>query len=252
MKYSLSSRQPAEYLAQADEIKIAYRDRNFILDAIELYPAAVLNLRLRGSIDTTYDWDEIQRFDKLANGKLVVSCNYLPDVQEAKGLGLKTAWTEPVRSYRELHALARLGVEYVLLDAPLFFDLSYVSTLGVPLRVCANVASYDWLQFDNNAVGPWLRPEDQELYAPYIDTIEFALISLEQERALFRVYKNEGEWPGRIQTIIPALQTEAINRLILPETALCRLNCRQQCQRGGACKVCYRALEIAEKGELLK
>lgn len=252
MKYSLSSRQPAEYLAQADEIRIAYRDRNFLLDAITLYPEATLNLRLRGSAETAYDWDEIQRFDKLAKGKLIVSCNYLTDVQRARDLGLKTAWTEPVRSYRELRALARLCVEYVVLDAPLFFDLSYVSSLGVPLRVCANVASYDWLQFDDNVCGPYLRPEDQELYAPYIDTIEFALVNLEQERALFRIYKNDGEWPGRIQTIIPALQTEAVNRLILPEMALCRLNCRQQCQSGSACKVCYRAFELAEKGTQLK
>lgn len=251
MKYSLSSRQPKEYLEKADEIRVSYRDRNFILDVVELYPNADINLRLRNR-DEAYDWDEIQRFDVLAKGKLIVSCAYLSDVEEAKKLGLRCAWMEPARTYREMQGLTALGVDYILLDAPLFFDLEQVKTFGVPLRVCANVASYDWFNFENNICGPWIRPDDVELYEEYITTIEFALITLEQERALFRIYAEKQGWVGDISSIIPAIGTHVPNHMILPEVGKARLGCRQRCVSGGACRLCYHALELAGQKEKIK
>lgn len=251
MKYSLSSRQPKEYLEKADEIRVAYRDRNFILDIVELYPEADINLRLRNR-DETYDWDEIVRLNTLAKGKLIVSCAYLSDVEEAKKLGLRCAWIEPARTFRELRGLAALGVDYILLDAPLFFDLERVKAFGVPLRVCANVASYDWFSFAENICGPWIRPEDVSVYEPYITTIEFALITLEQERALFRIYAEGQGWDGDISTIIPAIGTHVSNYMIMPELARNRIHCRQRCMANGACRLCYNAMDLAGQKDKLK
>lgn len=57
MKYCLSSRQTAEYLAKADEIKVEYRDRESIIDLSNKYPnkTIILDCHLIEDID----WDKI-------------------------------------------------------------------------------------------------------------------------------------------------------------------------------------------------
>ena len=51
MKFSMSSRQTAEYLQKADEIKVQWRDRNIIPDLFEKYPDATQKYRFEEIID---------------------------------------------------------------------------------------------------------------------------------------------------------------------------------------------------------
>ena len=46
MKYCLNSRQNKEYLDKADEIKVEYRDRDFIFELCEKYPDKTLILNI--------------------------------------------------------------------------------------------------------------------------------------------------------------------------------------------------------------
>ena len=51
MKYCLNSRQNKEYLDKADEIKVEYRDRDFIFELCEKYPEKTIIL-IHGIYDT--------------------------------------------------------------------------------------------------------------------------------------------------------------------------------------------------------
>ena len=55
MKYCLNSRQNKEYLDKADEIKVEYRDRDFIFELCEKYPEKTIIL-----IHSVYDTDPLE------------------------------------------------------------------------------------------------------------------------------------------------------------------------------------------------
>ena len=72
MKFSMSSRQSAEYLRKTDEIKVQWRDRNIIPDLFEKYPQATINLtRYFQDSDKEIDWKQIENFNILSQGRFV-------------------------------------------------------------------------------------------------------------------------------------------------------------------------------------
>ena len=125
-----------------------------------------------------------------------------------------------------------------------------VKSLGIPVRAVANVAYNDGLPREDGVCGVWIRPEDVETYEPYVSVIEFEDADPRKERALYRLYAEKKRWPGDLGMIITNFNHLGVNRLILPEVAEKRLNCAQKCQSGSACKICYRAVDLADVEKL--
>ena len=204
MKYSVSSRQQPEYLQKCDEIKVMWNDRNIIFDLIEKYPGKTINLcrYLIHSNDDDIDWSEIKKFKTLAKDNFVFGLTYIDEIIECKGHGIDFYYLDPVRSFRELQGLKLFGAKWAFIDAPLFFQMDKVREVGVPIRVTANISVREAFPYEDGVPGPWIRPEDVEAYEPYVDTIEFSRVNLEQERALFRIYAEQKKWPGDLGLII--------------------------------------------------
>jgi hypothetical protein len=235
-------------LAKADEIRVAYKDRNFIYDIREKYPNATVILNLQ--TEQELNWKEIEVFNKYMEDKLICCVRDLFQARDCKDRNIKFFFGFPIMSFDELNKVKRIGVCYVRLGGALAFSLDKVTKIGIPVRAVPNIANeWPW-PGDDGICGTWIRPEDVEVYDPYISTIEFEGCNLEQERALYNIYAEDRAWPGRVDMIISNIQTDAINHIISPVFGPARIACEQKCQENKHCKFCYQILDFANEEKL--
>jgi hypothetical protein len=171
----------------------------------------------------------------------------LADAEECKKLNVPFYWGYPVSTYYDLRALKELGVAYVRLDAPLFFEMDEVKKFGIPVRAVPNVACLGEIPTKNGIYGTWIRPDDVELYEDYVACLEFEDCDMKKEGALYKIYAVDHVWGGPLSLIINGIDTNAENYLIAKEATASRLFCKQRCQKNGKCRICYRALRLADQ-----
>ena len=252
MKFSLHLRTSStNYLKKADEIIVEYRDRKAIPDYVKKYPNAWVVLEV--TPDTQWEFNEIKNYSILAKEKLILC---LPDIKDSRISELIAAkipffWGYTVTTFWELKALIAAGASQVRIGAPLFFETDKLKKFNITKRVCANIAHEGYLPCVDGITGSWLRPEDVEAYEDVFDIIEFADVKENKEEALYRIYAEQKNWPGRIDMIISNITTEAYNRMIPPEFVNARKNCGQRCAAGSGCRICHRLLHLANP-ELIK
>ena len=239
MKYCLSSRQSHEYLNKADEIKVKYRDRDIIYDFSQKYPTATIILEMPLNHEGV-NWAEINNYERVTEGRFILCLANLNDVRFCKIGGHKFYYGFPVGSFYELQSLKELGVCYFKLGTPAFFMLDRVKEMGVPVRAVPNVCHDAYFPHENGICGQWIRPEDIGTYDEYVDTFEFEDADLEKERALYRIYHDDGKWPGDLNLLFTNFNYSAINRF-LPTTDTMvkrRVVCGQRCQQMKPCGLC--------------
>lgn len=252
MKYSLHLRTAAsKYLHKADEIIVEYRDRRAIPDYVKKYPTARIALEV--THDTPWEINEIKDYFILAKQNFILCLpdirdEYIPELVKA---GIPFFWGYTITTFSELQALILAGASEVRIGAPLFFECDKLKNFDITKRICANVAHEGYLPFMDGIIGSWIRPEDTETYEDTFDIIEFADCKEHKEEALYRIYAEQKNWPGRVDMIITNIETEAYNRMIPEEFAAARKNCGQRCASGGTCRICYRLLHLADP-ELIK
>lgn len=245
MKYCLSNRQTDEYLVKADEIKVEYRDKEIVPDLIEKYSDKTIILSI--AQETVLDWSVLSSWNKVSENRLILCVNNINDGLLAKQHEIQFYLGYPVDTMFEALALVDLGVCYIRIGSPLFFNMKAVKSLGVPIRAVPNVAYVDGLIRKNGLYGQWIRPEDVETYEPYITVLEFEDCDIRKEQALYRIYAQDKRWPGQLNMIITNLGIEGLNRMIMPEVGQYRLNCQQACLYGKPCKICENAFILASK-----
>lgn len=111
------------------------------------------------------------------------------------------------------------------------------------LRVFCNICQSSW----ENTLSLktfFIRPEDIDLYANYVDTFEFYLKEKEYHKIniLYEVYNKDKKWFGLLNEIISNYKGEEDNRFIFPNFANARLNCGKRCLKQKSCKVCDKIL----------
>lgn len=252
MKFCLNNHQAIEYLNQADEIKVYYKDRNGILDIHEQYPQATIILQITPDI-VDYNLKELKEFKILSHGQFVVC---LPRINHAEIKWLQEQevdyyWGFQVNTAYELNALKTLKPRYVKVGAPLFFEQDAIAAAGIPVRMVPNIAHYGYFPYKDGVNGTWIRPEDLDLYTN-IETVEFEDCDLKKEQALFRIYKLQKQYPGDLSHVVSNLGAAPTNRMIPPECAKARLNCRQRCESGSSCRLCWRYFNLADLDLLSK
>lgn len=250
MKYSMSSRQTAEYLKKVDEIKVQWRDRNIIPDLFEKYPDATVNLvRYFQDSESEIDWKQLEDFNILGRGKFILGLTLTNEMIEADKREFKFHYLAALRTFQELRDVINFGVCRVRLGSPLFFQMDKVKKIcegRVEICAIANLASNDSLfERPNGVTGIWIRPEDVELYEPYVDVIEF-IGQHKQEQALYRIYAEGHGWSGDLADIVQDLNYPGVNRMLTDDLTKARLNCGQRCQENGICHLCYRSLDLAD------
>ena len=242
MKYCLSARQPDSILKKADEIKIELRDFRSIPEYIEKYTDKTLILEFTNSIPEGFNWDDIVRYSDLMGGGFYCALSDLSLVPECSLRNLKFYYKYAATTLYEVEGLKNVGVSYILVGAPLLFDLKTVSNYKVPIRAVANLAYEPYIKHKNGLIGGWIRPEDVDKYATYIDTLEFYGDSVrhEKEETLYKIYAKDKTWPGNLNLIIEHLNFDVDNRLIYDDGfSERRMNCKQKCvSEPGSCHYC--------------
>ena len=245
MKACLSARCSPQYLAKADEIKVAYKDRNTIIDYVDKYDATIV-LDMRVAPEET-DWEEISRLNTICREKFIFGAVSANQFYKCNELGIKFYFDRPISRYEDIQDLRVFKPEYLLIETPLFFELEKVKVFGIPVRLAPNLAYYDnWIPKVNGLYGSWVRPEDMDLYEGLIDTVEFVASDARQEEAYYRVYFETKTWPGELEHFIVNFRQLGVNNGYLPRSFTeARLNCGQKCQSGGSCKICAKAVKLS-------
>ena len=245
MKYCVSGRQAISVLKNADEIKMKYEDRERTIDYIKAFPDKTFIIEIPKYV-LSIDWTLLDAFNSEAT---IILCLYnLQHIQECIEHNMKYYWAYPITSYYELRGIMNLNPYYLLLGAPLSFDLEEIhNKTGIYIRLVANVAYDAYIPREDGVCGSWIRPEDIRHYEPYVNAIEFGGVDLTAEKTLLHIYKDNGEWPGNINLLIKNLNRNVDNRAIPEEFGALRVRCGQRCMKNGTCHYCYSAMTFAEK-----
>ena len=254
MRYCVSGRQPYSILKKADEVKVQYRDRDRIMDFVERIPNKTIILEVPGN---EYDWATWQMYDEKFY-EFYIALQDLTYAEEYNNHNIKWYWPYPITSFYELGMILALRPSYLMIGAPLSFDLDKVAALAyadgsanpVPLRMICNNARPAYIPEtdkikDLGICGQWIRPEDAATYASRVQCFEFDAIDLSEEEVLLRIYQENKEWPGNLNIIIKNLNYNVDNRAIPDEFAEARMSCGQKCWSTSHCHLCPSALKFA-------
>ena len=183
------------------------------------------------------------------NGNFICALSDLSITPECSLRGIKFYYKYSTTSFFELEGLKNIGVCYILVGTPLLFDLKTVASYGIPLRAIPNLAYEPYIKHKNGVIGSWIRPEDKEAYGQYIDTFEFyAPKALDKEAAMYKVYAENGSWPGNLNLLIDNLEFDFDNRLLYDAEGFAerRMSCKQKCLKGRGCHYCIDQLQFPD------
>ena len=165
-------------------------------------------------------------------------------------------YADYVRSWDTLNGFYKEGASDFYIVEEMCFNLPIVRKIvgdGHNIRVIPHIAQSSYTK--TPAMQKFfIRPDDLDIYEPYVDVIEF--LNIQNPNAsvtLARIYEDKG-WAGNISEIISDFNDKIDNRNILDGFAERRLECGRRCMRGYSCTMCLQygetAKTIQEKGLL--
>ena len=248
MKFMVSCRQSLAFLKKASEIKVDYNDierlRDFITDDWKCEADIIVYI----SKNQIIDFNQIDIYKDLLSITIALEDAFM--IPQIKEKGYPVFWSYPASSFWELNGLLELGVDQILIDAPIFFDLHTVKDLckDVELRAIVNRCVNQYMPRKNGICGAYIRPEDIETYSDYIQHFEFDVNNdLERERTLYHIYAENKYWPGNLNLLLTGLNENVDNRgfeAVYNDQedkhyfAHRRIKCGQRCQSKKNCDFC--------------
>lgn len=249
MRYSLSARQPKSYLQKVDEIVLAWRDRDILVDLLEINPNATIVLELDNTVKDE-DWNKIKKFNTMCQWYFEVCCLNEQQMEMAKIHNLNFFYAGIIDSPYQINALVNYGVCGARIGGQLGHQLDFVATLPIEIRVIANYA-FNWLGYEP-IYSSWFRPEDLTQLTDIIDVCEFSYEHREEGQALYRIYAEQKKWPGMLNMIIKQIDDgEILNEALPSDFQERRSNCGMRCQVDGNCRFCKNMFRLA-KAEVIK
>lgn len=157
-----------------------------------------------------------------------------------------------ITTFEQLHYMCKLGVSQVYLAGAICFDLRRAKRVcdryGVKIRVVPNIVQSDTPTIETSKQF-FIRPEDVDEYAEYIDILEFG--GTGRQDLLLKIYKSKS-WPEDLAAIIVGFKETIKSRNLLPEFGQARKTCDRKCLKGESCAICERLFAIAHKIEEVK
>lgn len=222
-------------MKKADEILVSWKDREHIIDLIEINPNAGYVLEITDNNLTDKDWEQVYQYYIMTQKKFKVCLSKL-NYNYCREKGIPFFFQSAISEPWALNAFIRLGICSARISGELAHNLDYLDTLPIEIRVWPNktCAPFNYKPI----IGGWFRPEDL-VNIDAIDICEFDVDNIREEQALYRIYAENHEWPGELYMLVKDIQDKTIyNRMIPPEFQERRSNCRMRCQSGGHCHYC--------------
>lgn len=131
------------------------------------------------------------------------------------------------------------------------FEIGLVGTMlhnhNIKVRVFPNIAQAAVRDVDSTTKF-WIRPEDTDVYAPYVDIFEFFLPKDNNvlKQLYYTVYAQEQLWTGPMEILIAGLEEGIYGGAIFKEFATKRTMCGKVCAKGDKCQFCQQIKTISE------
>ena len=221
-----------------------YKDRDRLLDYIKDYPDKTFILHIPKDVGEI-NWELYKMYDEKVNFMFCIDdLNFAKECQKKE---IKFYWAYPIFTWYELKSVIDLEPCYIMLNAPLSFDLKKVkSVTNIPIRLCPNLAYDAYIPRKNGIYGTWVRPEDINIYEEYVTAFEFITEDLSREATLLHIYKDNGFWPGNLNLLLTNFNVNVDNRAIPEEIGKYRANCGQRCMNPtSSCHFCETAINFS-------
>lgn len=267
MAFCFKFKRDRQYMDVIDEIIIKYHLSNNLLDFLKEHKdqRIILDIEdahefldqngvtfltfVKNSSENPGNW--AVRFPSIFSEK-TININKLKTFQE---LEIPYFFNTYIDRWDILYGLFELGVSDIYITNELGFELDKVKAAAdkynCKIRVLPNVAQSAW--FDTPDLKKFfIRPEDIDDYAPYVDVFEF----FENDDSapsvgsvLYNIYANDKQWYGRLKEIISNFNSELDGRFTHPLWISRRIKCGKKCLKGSRCDMCN---TIAALGETLE
>ena len=261
MKYCINYSNKSHIIDKVDEILIRY-DKNKILELFTQFIPAHLNQRVivqlieENNIDTIVN--NLKKIISIYNENKDIKFDIqLPFynqkfIEELKDTDLKYFFKAAANSWDKFTSLISQNVSDIYITDELAFELDKVAEIAhknnIKVRIYPNVAQSRWDKL-SDILKFFIRPEDIEMYEPYVDVCEFYGDKAQQIDTYYKIYQEDKKWFGDLQEIIIGLDSKIDSRYIIPRFAEKRIKCGKDCLKGGKCEMCKRILDLSEQLE---
>ena len=261
MKYCINYSNKSHIIDKVDEILIRY-DKNKILELFTQFIPAHLNQRVivqlmeENNIDTIVN--NLKKIISIYNENKDIKFDIqLPFynqkfMEELKDTNLKYFFKVAANSWDKFTGLISQNVSDIYITDELAFELDKVAEIAhknnIKVRIYPNVAQSRWDKL-SDILKFFIRPEDIEMYEPYVDVCEFYGDKAQQIDTYYKIYQEDKKWFGDLQEIIIGLDSKIDSRYIIPRFAEKRIKCGKDCLKGGKCEMCKRILDLSEQLE---
>lgn len=261
MKYCINYSNKSHIIDKVDEILIRY-DKNKILELFTQFIPAHLNQRIivqlieEDNIDTIVN--NLKKIISIYNENKDIKFDIqLPFynqkfIEELKDTNLKYFFKAAANSWDKFTGLISQNVSDIYITDELAFELDKVAEIAhknnIKVRIYPNVAQSRWDKL-SDILKFFIRPEDIEMYEPYVDVCEFYGDKAQQIDTYYKIYQEDKKWFGDLQEIIIGLDSKIDSRYIIPRFAEKRIKCGKDCLKNGKCEMCKRILDLSEQLE---
>ena len=251
MKYSIKFYNGCRVLKDVDEISIIYSEKDAqLLKFAKKYKNARIVADCTALPQDSFI-ESLEIFETASkNFDFAVKIDFsqkdfIPNLKEN---AIKYFFVNKANTLDKLVGFIDLGVSDVYVADELGFYLAEIAQRchdhGVSVRVYPNVAQSSSATKGDTFKYFYIRPEDVDIYEPYVDYMEF-FGSIDRQSVLFKIYK-EGQWLGSLNTLILGLEKEIPNTCIVPYFGQARVGCRKRCLSNQNCEVCNNIIGLAE------
>ena len=240
MNYCLNYNAATEHarcINEADEWLIEYNEKdNTLIEFLDLHKDKRINLYFKELVDIQFLKDLSKRYDNLY---FKLSLDFLPKIDKEKP-EIKYFYDTEVADWDTFIGLLYKGITDIYIVENLGFELDKVAAAAhkenVNVRVYPNIAQSSWQKI-TSIKKFFIRPDDIDIYADYVDTIEFYNVD-KQIDVYYKVYAKDKKWFGPLNEIILDFKSDIDNKYIIPRFAEKRISCGKKCFKGGKCSRC--------------
>lgn len=287
MRYCVQFRNDLHCLDKVDEVRIKYLSKSTILDYKNLfkaYPKTKFLIQIPVSqSDEGYESfinnEMIKAFTVLKADKEIMndfalifnlpSAGMDPEIESLinylRANQIEFFFLNPVSDWETLIYFTSFGVSSLYITDNFGFKIKSIykyfhtsSIVPVKIRCLPNIAQSKWGFTDITSF--FIRPEDVDVYEPYVDTLEiydspFLSIPASVIDTTVNIYK-EKRWVGLLADLIlnytyDKEEQDVCSNLLLSSFGSRRLNCGRKCQYKEKCSSCLISCIIAKSDEKL-
>lgn len=257
MKYAINWTRDFRHLHEVDEVILNYYSGSenvvsFVTDNFTDYKSQRIIINLleleEAEINKVVTYINKLRKDGFNIAAIITSTDF--NINIMKENNIPFFFNKHAYNLDTAAALAEAGASDIYVVEELGFrlkDIQYIrEKYGVQIRVFPNITQSANNKYINGMERFWIRPEDTEIYEPYVDVFEILPGQKDTSRlsVVYEIYRDR-QWLGNLNDIILDFKSPIVNnRGMDPHFAENRLNCGKKCLIG-KCNLCTQIGDLA-------